>query len=750
MHTETFVADALTPVRAYAALRRAAGDAASFLLESVVAGERWGRYSILGYRPRYEEVLLPSGQWIVTGARDQPARQGDPLRAAEHLFRAESRGQRDRAPAVHLARAHVGYLAWDLVHAIEKVPGWGEKVTSPLARFVGGATMVVFDNLRQTVTIAAEDRAKIEQARRDLAAARDLSPVALPDRTRIPAAVDVSMDDAAYARVVRRAKEYIAAGDAFQIVLARTFSVPAAGRDPFDAYRAMRVLNPSPYMYFLDLPPAPGETSRTQIAGASPETLVRLEDAVMTVRPLAGTRPRGATEAEDKALEEELLSDPKERAEHVMLIDLGRNDVGRVATVGSVELVAQHGDRALLARHAHRQRGARQGPRGDAPARGGARGVPRGHAVGRAEGPGHANHPRARGAPARRVRGRGRLRRRHRRPRLRHRHPHGRLQERRLRGDRGRWHRGGQRPRERGRRDVEQSARGPVRDRGGRAARRGDIEMSFQSKVVLVTGAASGIGKATALAFAREGADVVACNLNEALLASVSEELKSKGRLRLAAKVDVANRAAMASFAERVHREVGAVDVLVNNAGVGIGGGFLDTSLDDWDWILGINVKGVVHGCHFFVPGMIERGKGGQVVNVASAAGLFATPDLAAYAATKFAVVGLSEALREELRPHGIGVSTICPGIVNTPITQNMRGRGKLADPAARERIRRFYEKRGFGPERVAGAILSAARHNRDVVPVTPEAWGIYALKRLSPALLRTISRRLTPRATGN
>jgi anthranilate synthase component 1 len=138
---------------------------------------------------------------------------------------------------------------------------------------------------------------------------------------------------------VLRAQEYIAAGDAFQVVLARTFTVPRDGRDPFDAYRAMRLINPSPYMYYLDFPPAPGETSRTQIAGASPETLVRLESGRMTVRPIAGTRPRGKTPAEDLALEKELLADAKELAEHVMLIDLGRNDVGRVAETGSVKVV---------------------------------------------------------------------------------------------------------------------------------------------------------------------------------------------------------------------------------------------------------------------------------------------------------------------------------------------------------------------------------------------------------------------------
>jgi anthranilate synthase component 1 len=124
-------------------------------------------------------------------------------------------------------------------------------------------------------------------------------------------------------------------------VLARTFRVARGKRDPFDVYRAMRVLNPSPYMYFLDLPPAPGEATRTQIAGASPETMVHLEGGTMTLRPIAGTTPRGRTPEEDAALERALMADPKERAEHVMLIDLGRNDVGRVAEVGTVKLVRQ-------------------------------------------------------------------------------------------------------------------------------------------------------------------------------------------------------------------------------------------------------------------------------------------------------------------------------------------------------------------------------------------------------------------------
>jgi anthranilate synthase component 1 len=341
--TLTFVADTMTPVRAYAALRRAAGDSASFLLESVVGGERWGRYSILGYNPKRELTLLPTGQWV--GAQGQAsglpaAGKGDPLEAVRSLFE-PSPSPDGEHPAARFVHSYVGYLAWDLVHAIEKVPGWGDRITSPPARFFGGATIVVFDGLSHTVTIAAEDPLDVERARSHLDRMPPPAPLALPDRLQLPEGVDVNMDDAQYGAMVRRAQEYIAAGDAFQIVLARSFSVPRAGRDPFDAYRAMRVLNPSPYMYFLDLPPAPGERTRTQIAGASPETLVRLEDRTVTVRPLAGTRRRGKTPDEDTALERELLADPKERAEHVMLIDLGRNDVGRVAETGSVRLVRQ-------------------------------------------------------------------------------------------------------------------------------------------------------------------------------------------------------------------------------------------------------------------------------------------------------------------------------------------------------------------------------------------------------------------------
>lgn len=179
----------------------------------------------------------------------------------------------------------------------------------------------------------------------------------------------------------------------------------------------------------------------------------------------------------------------------------------------------------------------------------------------------------------------------------------------------------------------------------------------------------------------------------------------------------------------------------MNNAGVGLGGGFLDTSLEDWDWILGINLRGVVHGCHFFLPKMAARGRGGHVVNVASAAGFVASEALSAYATTKFAVVGLSEALRDELTPHGIGVTAICPGIIDTPITGSAQLRGKAARPGAREQMMEFYRRRNYGPERVAAKILKAVARNAAVAPVSPEAWMLYLLKRLAPGFVARLNR---------
>ena len=195
-----------------------------------------------------------------------------------------------------------------------------------------------------------------------------------------------------------------------------------------------------------------------------------------------------------------------------------------------------------------------------------------------------------------------------------------------------------------------------------------------------------------------------------------------------------------------MHARVEAVDLLVNNAGVAIAGGFLDTSLEDWDWIVGVNLRGVVNGCHHFVPRMVQRARGGHVVIVASAAGFAATASLAAYCTTKFAVLGLAESLADELRPHHVGVTAICPGLIDTPITRSARLRGAFDRAGVREQMVGAYQRRGYGPERVARNLLGAVGRGRVVAPIAAEAWGLYYLKRAAPWLLRRINARLGER----
>jgi len=272
-------------------------------------------------------------------------------------------------------------------------------------------------------------------------------------------------------------------------------------------------------------------------------------------------------------------------------------------------------------------------------------------------------------------------------------------------------------------------------------------------KTVLVTGAGSGIGRASAIAFGSRGADLVICDVNEEGLKQTEETLLALERSVLSRRVDVANPEEMAEFAEEVHRQVRAVDILMNNAGVALVASFLDTPLEDWDWLLRINLRGVIHGCHFFLPPMVSRGVGGHVVNVASLTAYLPNEVLAAYTTSKYAVLGLSEALRLERHSHRIGVTAVCPGVINTPLTANTRMRGAADAPGERERLAQTYQRRDYGPERVARNVLKAIQRNRTVAPISPESWIIYYLKRLAPGAVRALARRIMApprRPTGN
>jgi anthranilate synthase component I len=319
MVTKTLIRDDLTPVSAYAALR-AAQRGPTFLLESVVNGERWGRYSILGYRPRHQiRIAADAGDPLLVLAQRTPA-------FVPQVF---------ANVATRFAQSQVGVFMYDLVHSMASIPT--PEPLGDVVRLLEQPTVVVFDHWQQSLHLAAHDEAGLEQVIADLEQSVPLRRLSPPKPMQMPAGLNISMDDSAFAAMVERTKEYIAAGDVFQTVLSRTFTVPAANKDPLDVYRALRVLSPSPYMYLVDFPEEKGGDAWT-VVGASPETLVRMEQGQITLRPLAGTRRRGRSEAEDEAFAQEMLHDEKERAEHVMLIDLARNDVGRVAKVGSVYL----------------------------------------------------------------------------------------------------------------------------------------------------------------------------------------------------------------------------------------------------------------------------------------------------------------------------------------------------------------------------------------------------------------------------
>ena len=345
------MADTVTPVGAFLSMV-GTGDTTGFLLESVEGGERWGRYSFVGRNPL--ATLVAQGHRVTTrGAVDLDDLVGGGvtghhgvLAAIEAILDAVDSPDLPDLPPLH--GGLVGYLGYDVVREVEHLPDTPpDDLGQPDAVLCVIGQLAAFDHWRQRVVLVdnvvvdpAWGDAELDAAhaaaneRLDVLAADCVRPTAEEPRLAARSASlhrrtsTRTMSDALYMDAVRAAKEHVLAGDIFQVVLSQRFDVGDLGADPFDVYRVLRLVNPSPYLYFLRFP-------EVTVVGASPEPMVRLRDGTVISRPIAGSRPRGGTPEEDARLEGELVEDPKEVAEHVMLIDLARNDVGRVVSFGT-------------------------------------------------------------------------------------------------------------------------------------------------------------------------------------------------------------------------------------------------------------------------------------------------------------------------------------------------------------------------------------------------------------------------------
>jgi 2-hydroxycyclohexanecarboxyl-CoA dehydrogenase len=259
--------------------------------------------------------------------------------------------------------------------------------------------------------------------------------------------------------------------------------------------------------------------------------------------------------------------------------------------------------------------------------------------------------------------------------------------------------------------------------------------ITLRDGTALVTGAGSGIGRATALALAQEGAAVLCVDLDEGTAKSAAEACRDLGAEADAYQCDVADGAAMVRLAEQVHADHGPLTLLVNNAGVGMAGGFADMTLEDWAWIRAINLDGVVHGCHAFGPAMLAARRG-HIVNMSSGLGYLLHSTEIAYCTTKAAVLAFSRALRADWRRQGVSVSAVCPGVINTPIAGTTRLVGDLDTERARARIQKTFG-RGHGADVVAAAVLHAVRADKAVVPAGFEARVGWHLTKLLPQVVQ-------------
>lgn len=337
-----FVSDLDTPVGAYLKLNRKP----SFLLESVVGGEKWGRYSFIGIDPQITIKFHRDTVTIKKNLQTESYKNINPLLFVREYFKNFNAYIDPELP--RFFGGMVGYISYDIVKVYEKVPELGKKsLDIPEIFLMIPEVLLIFDSLKQSVRIVVNvftdgDSKKVyEKAKQKIDAIiqtlRDDKNESFRSYFLNPIHQESYLDSfrsnftkKGFLRAVEKAREYVLSGDVVQVVISQRFETKRSCH-PFDIYRALRIINPSPYMFYID-------TEDIQLIGSSPEILVRLEDEKITLRPIAGTRRRGKTEEEDIALEKELLTDEKERAEHIMLVDLGRNDVGRVAEIGSVNV----------------------------------------------------------------------------------------------------------------------------------------------------------------------------------------------------------------------------------------------------------------------------------------------------------------------------------------------------------------------------------------------------------------------------
>jgi NAD(P)-dependent dehydrogenase (short-subunit alcohol dehydrogenase family) len=267
--------------------------------------------------------------------------------------------------------------------------------------------------------------------------------------------------------------------------------------------------------------------------------------------------------------------------------------------------------------------------------------------------------------------------------------------------------------------------------------------MDIAGSIAVVTGAGSGIGRATALALAQQGARVAVTDLRQDLAQETVVAIKGGGGEAMAYPLDVADAGQVRAAAKRIQGELGAPSLLVNNAGIAVGGYFLDSSEESWQKIMSVNLMGVVHCCRTFIPAMASSGRPGHIVNIASMLGYTGMRGVTSYCATKFGVMGFTESLRAEMVDYGIGVSAICPGMIRTNIIDAGILESSSEDvEARRQQINALYAKRNYPPEKVARSVLSAIRRNRAVVPVAPEAWFAWYAGRWLPGFVRWLARK--------